>query len=73
MSCAGLTGRQDDPDGVHEDKVEPKVQWLWPRVYDAQLEVVKRSCGIVQNIAIHLAEAHKSLKRIAKGMSLHNQ
>lgn len=50
-----LTSRNDNPEKVHEEVVAPEVVGLWSRVGDAQVVVVEHAGGVVQDVAVDLA------------------
>lgn len=63
-----LTSRNDDPDGVHGEVVEPKVVSLWPAVADLVEIVVKHAGGIVEDVSVYLAQGDDHLEGMAQRM-----
>merc|ERR1712226_1617792 len=53
--------RDDDPESIHEDKVSPEVELLWTRVRQVEDVVVKERSGVVQDVAVELAERDNEL------------
>jgi hypothetical protein len=60
--------RDDDPEGVHEDKVAPVVCGLGARVRDVEDVVVEHGGGVVEDVAVELAERDDELERVADGV-----
>jgi hypothetical protein len=58
----------DDPEGVHEDKVAPVVAGLGTRVRDVEDVVVEHGGGIVEDVAVELAERDDELEGVAEGV-----
>lgn len=67
------TTGDDDPNGVHKDKVEIEIKCLRSRVADAVDDMLESRSTIVQDIAVELAHAHQQLKRKPHGVTQHNQ
>ena len=47
LRVSPLTGRNDNPEGVHEEIVDPEVNWFRPRIRNVVKEVVVHAGGIV--------------------------
>lgn len=56
----------DDPEGVHEDKVAPVVGGLGAGVGDIEDVVVEQRGRVVQHIAVELTERDNELQRVAQ-------
>ena len=65
-STAELTRRDNDPDEVHEEIVEPEVESLWSAVCDISVVMVEGVGCIVEDQSIHLANADDDLERVSK-------
>lgn len=63
----------DDPEGVHEDKVAPVVCGLGARVRYVEDVVVEHGGCIVEHIAVELAERDDELEGVAQGMIVGDQ
>ena len=50
--------RDDNPEDVHEEEVEPEVEGLWP----GGVEIVPPGSGVVEEITIELAKGHNELE-----------
>jgi len=59
-------GRNHDPEGVQEDKVAPVVEKLRARVRQVENVVVKQGSGVVEDVAVELAERDDELGRVAE-------
>jgi hypothetical protein len=58
--------RDDDPEGIHQDKVAPVIVLLRTRVRQVEDVVVKERSGVVQDVAVELAERDNELGRVAE-------
>jgi hypothetical protein len=56
----------DDPEAVHEDEVEPVVEGLRPRVADVEYVLVEEARGVVEDVAVELAEGDDELEGVAE-------
>lgn len=61
-----LTGRHDDPDGVHGEIVKPKVVSLWPAVADLVEVVVEHASSVVEDVSVYLAQGDNHLEGMAQ-------
>lgn len=60
-----LTAWNDNPDEVHEEKVAPEIVGFRPTVCQVLVVMIEHAGGIVENVAIYLAEGHHCLQRIS--------
>jgi hypothetical protein len=67
-----LTNWNDDPESIHEYKVPIVVVRLGAGVHLAEQLLVKDACGVVENIAIKLAEGNDDLKGMTERMIRHD-
>lgn len=58
--------RDDDPEGVHQDKVAPVVELLRARVRQVEDVVVEQRGSVVQDVAVELAKGDDELGRVAQ-------
>lgn len=64
--CRALTTRQNHPDEVHSKVVNPEVQELRTTVCNLIVVVVEHASGIVEDQAVHLADADNDLEGVAQ-------
>jgi hypothetical protein len=48
------TPRNDNPEGVHEDEIEPEIIWFWTIIYLPCMEFIKQTRSVVQQTTIEL-------------------
>ena len=58
----------DNPDEVHEDKVEPVIESFGARVDDAFVVFLEQAGRIVKNISIYLPRCYQRLKWVSIGI-----
>ena len=58
----------DDPDEVHEDKVEPVVESFRARIDDTLVIFLKQAGRIVEDISVYLSGCHQRLQWVSIGI-----
>lgn len=53
--------REDHPEEIHEEIVEPKVQKFRSRINDFFVIVIKSMGGIIENKSVYLSYSHDNL------------
>lgn len=65
-----LTRRNNEPEGIHEDEVEPEVVGLRAIEPLPGIQVIEQTGQVVERIAVELARGHEGLNRMAvRGVS----
>jgi hypothetical protein len=64
-SLCVLTARENHPDEVDEEIVEPEVQELGSAVLDALVPIVEQVGSVVKDETVHLTNADDDLDRVA--------
>lgn len=60
------TERDDDPEEVHEEVVAPKVVGLGPAVGDVKDVMVEHAGGVVEDVAVELAQRDDDLQGVTE-------
>lgn len=51
-----LTARDDNPNEVHKEEVEPEIVGFWSAINQVLMVIIEHAGRIVENIAIYLAK-----------------
>jgi hypothetical protein len=60
--------RNDNPEAVHEHKIAPEIEGFRPRIGAVEEVVVEHARGIVEHVAVELAERDDDCQAVAQGV-----